>query len=311
MRAFIIPEFGNPGRMGEKPTPTLDDGQILVRVKAAGVNAMDPIFRAGFARDFMEHRFPLTPGLDYAGTVAAVAPDVARFAVGDEVFGAVGKPYAGDGSFAEYVAVNATLAAHRPLELLPAVAAGLPTAGGTALAAVDAVGADGGDSIAVIGAAGGVGGFAVQLAVLRGLHVIAVTRPEHAAYVQELGAADVIDYTVGNVTEDLRAKAPNGLAGIIDVFDDTTGLLALVPAVRPGGRIVSPAAMDIERAFAGQPVSGHAVRAATNRVVELGELAASGRLRVDVEVLPLERAAEAIHRQSTRGHRGKLVLEVE
>jgi NADPH:quinone reductase-like Zn-dependent oxidoreductase len=310
MRAFVVSEFGDTGHVGQKPKPEAGEGELLVRVRAAGVNAMDPIFRAGFAKDFMEHRFPLTPGLDYAGTVEAVGTGVEGFQIDDEVLGAVGKPYAGEGSFAEYATVNATLAAHRPSGLSPEAAAGLPTAGGTALAAIDALDAKAGDKIAVIGAAGGVGGFAVQLGALRGLDVVAVTRPEHAAYVRELGASDVIDYTAATVTEQLRAKAPNGLAGIVDLFHDAQGLLALAPAVRPGGRIASPAAMGIEEAFAGQPVSGHAVRAATDRVAELAELAGLGRLRVDVEVLPLERGAEAIHRQSTRGNRGKLVLAI-
>jgi NADPH:quinone reductase-like Zn-dependent oxidoreductase len=199
MRAFIVPEFGNPGHVGEKAKPEAGEGELLVRVRAAGVNAMDPIFRAGFAKDFMEHRFPLT---------------------------------------------------------------------------------------------------------------LAVTRAEHAAYVRELGATDVVDYSAGDVTEQLRSKVPQGLAGIVDVFHDAQGLLALAPAVRAGGRIATPAAPGAEQAFAGQPVSAHSVQAATDRVAELGELAAEGRLRVDVEIVPLEQAADAIHRQSTRGNRGKLVLTI-
>jgi len=118
---------------------------------------------------------------------------------------------------------------------------------------------------------------------------------------------------VGNV-ENLVNMGPEmlmkGLAGIIDVFHDATGLLALVPAVRPGGRIASASAQGAEQAFAGQPVSVHLVRAAVDRAAELADLASTGKLAVDVEVLPLELAAEAVHRQSTRGNRGKLVLAV-
>jgi NADPH:quinone reductase-like Zn-dependent oxidoreductase len=97
MRAFMVEQFGDAGSVGERPKPDAGDGQLLVRVRAAGVNAFDPVVRAGFLKDFMEHRFPLTPGLDYAGTVEALGPGVAGFAVGDEVFGAVGKPYQGEG----------------------------------------------------------------------------------------------------------------------------------------------------------------------------------------------------------------------
>ncbi len=311
MRAFMVNQFGDAGSVGERPKPEADDGQLLVRVRAAGVNAFDPVVRAGFLKDFMEHRFPLTPGLDYAGTVEALGPGVSGFAVGDEVFGAVGKPYQGEGSFAEYVTAAAALAVHRPEALSAEAAAALPTAGGTALAAVDALEASAGDTVAIFGAAGGVGGFATQLAALRGLKVIAITRPEHDEYVLWLGATDVIDYTAGDVSEALRSKAPEGLAGIIDVFHDAQGLLALAPTVRAGGVIASPAAQGLEQAFAGQAVKGRAVRAATDRVGELAELAANGSLKVEVEVLPLDQAADAIHRQSTRGMRGKLVLKVD
>ena len=311
MRAFLINQFGEPGHVGERPKPEPGEGQLLIRVRAAGVNAMDPIIRAGFAKDFMEHRFPLTPGFDYAGTVEALGPGVAGFEVGDEVFGSVGKSYAGEGSFAEYVTVAATLAARRHSGLSPEAAAALPLAGGTALAAVDDLDARPGDTIAVVGAAGGVGSFVVQLAALRGLKVIAVTRPEHAAYVRGLGAGDVVDYTTGDLTAQLQAMAPEGLAGIVDVFNDAQHLLALVPAIRPGGRIATPAAMGAAQAFEGQPVTAQNVRAATDRVGELAELASGGSLKVEFEVLPLERAADAIDRQSTRGNRGKLVLALE
>jgi NADPH:quinone reductase-like Zn-dependent oxidoreductase len=269
---------------------------------------MDAILRAGFAKDFLEHRFPLTVGLDYAGTVEAVGDGVEGFAPGDEVFGAVGKPYFGEGSFAEFFTVNAALAAHRPAGLSAEAAAALPTAAGTALAAIDALDAQPGDTIAVVGAAGGVGGYAVRLGAERGLRVIAVTRREHAEYVHRLGATDVVDYTSGDVTAQLQGLAGEGLAGIVDVFHDAKGLLELAPAVRPGGRVVSPAAMGLDAAFEGKAVVGQSVRAATDRAGELGELAAKGALDVDIEVLPLDHAAEAVHRQSTRGNRGKLVL---
>src|SRR5207253_1567859 len=196
-------------------------------------------------------------------------------------FGAVGKPYFGEGTFAEYVTAAAALAAKRPAALAPEVAAALPTAGGTGLAAIDALGATSGDPVAVIGAAGGVGSFAVQLGALRGFRVIAVTRAEHADYVRSLGASDVIDYTTGNLTAQLQAKAPAGLAGIVDLFHDAQALLALAPAVREGGTIATPSAMGVDQAFEGQRVTARLVRAATDRVAELGDLAATGRLKVE------------------------------
>ena len=310
MRAMLVTAFGEPGTVGDKPRPEPEAGELLVRVRAAGVNAMDAMVRAGFMKDFMEHRFPLTPGQDYAGTVEALGPEVEGFAPGDEIFGAVGKAYLGGGSFAEYVTVNAALASRRPAGLAPEAAAALTTAGTTALVAVDALDAEAGDTIAVVGAAGGVGGFAVQLATLRGFRVVAVTREEHEPFVRELGAIEVLDYRRGDLTSQLRRAVPDGLAGIVDVFHDADGLLALVPAIKPGGTIATPSAMGAEAAFEGQSVRVRPVRAAVNRAGELAHLAAEGTLKVPLETLPLDQAPEAVHRQATRGNRGKLVLKV-
>lgn len=310
MRAFMVPEFGATGSIGERPTPEPAEGQVLIRVRAASVNAMDPVFRAGWFKDYMEHRLPLTPGLDYAGTVEAVGRGVEDSAIGDEVFGAVAKPYAGEGSFAEYVTVNASRAAKRPADLPVEVAAALPTAGGTALAVVDALAAAEGDRIAIIGAAGGVGAFAVQLAAQRGYRVIAVTRGDQADFVRGLGAADVVDYTAGDIAEQLRALAPEGLAGIADLFHEAEHAAPLAALVRPGGAIVSPIANGIDQALAGGAVAGRYVLADVGRAGELGAMAASGSLTVRVETLPLDLAAEALDRQAMKAVHGKLVLLV-
>jgi NADPH:quinone reductase-like Zn-dependent oxidoreductase len=310
MRAFIVPEFGQPGAVGERPAPEAGDGQILVRVKVAGVNAMDPFVRAGFMKDFMEHRLPLTLGRDYAGTVAAVGPGVTAFAIGDEVFGSVNKPYQGEGSFAEFVTAGASDAALRPDALSPEQAATLPVAGGTALAALDALGLDKGETVAIIGAGGGAGSFATRLAAERGLHVIAVTKGENADYVRGLGADEVVDYQAGDVAEQLLAAHPDGVAGVIDLFHDAQGAAELAAAVRPGGRIAGAAAMGIEQVLADGPVTGIGIAAAVDRAAELGQLAAVGRLEVATEVLPLDRAAEALDRQMTKQVRGKQVLRI-
>ena len=100
MRAFAISQFGEPGSVVERPTPIPQPGEVLVRVRAAGVNAMDPILASGAYQAMMEHRLPLTPGLDMSGTVEAVGPDVEDLRVGDEVYGRSTKPYYGEGTLA-------------------------------------------------------------------------------------------------------------------------------------------------------------------------------------------------------------------
>jgi NADPH2:quinone reductase len=310
MRAFVVQEFGQPGQVEDRPVPEPGEGQVLVRVRAAGVNAADVMVRAGYLKDYMEHRFPLTPGRDFAGTIEAVGPGVTDFAPGDEVFGSADKPYQGEGSYAEFATAFAPNVARRPDGVSVEQAAALPVAGGTALAALDALGASEGDSIAVIGAAGGVGGFVTAIAAARGLRVIAVTKRANADYVRGLGASDVVDYTTGDVASQLREKQPDGLAGVVDLYNDAQGAAALASVVRPGGRIVSSIAMGIDQALAGQPVTGHLVQAAVDRPAELGELAAAGTVRPEIEVLPLDRAAEALDRQMSKQVRGKQVLAV-
>lgn len=311
MRAFAVTEFGQAGSIIDRPVPQAETGQVLVRVHAAGVNAMDPGLVSGLMKDYMEHRLPLTPGLDYAGTVVAVGPDVEGLAIGDEVYGSVGKPHFGDGSWAEYVTVTAALAVRRPAALTAVDAAALPLAGATALAAIDALEVSAGDTIVIVGAGGGVGSYAIQLAAQRGVRVIAVTSAANSDRVRDLGAVEVIDYASGDVADRIATLRPGGVAGFVDMFHDAGALLPFAAVVRPGGRIVSPIAMGIEEAFAGQPVAGRMIRAALDRVAELGEAAARGDLRVTVETLPLEDAQIALDRQASRQVPGKLVLVVD
>jgi len=311
MRAYVVPDFGAPGTVGERPTPEPGAGEILVRVKAASVNAVDPILLSGAYKDFMEHRFPFVPGSDYAGTVVALGRDVGGFAVGDEVFGAVGKAHVGEGSFAESVTANAALAFRRPNELSAESAAALPLAGGTALAEVDAAEVGDGDTVLIVGSGGGVGAFATQLAARRGARVIAVTKPEQADEVRRLGASEVLDYTAGDLVGQVRAVAPDGVTVLIDHFHDAAGLVPIAAVVQPGGRIVSPIAMGGAEALADLPVTFHLANAALGRVDELAEAATRGELDVAVETFPLDQTADALARQMTRQARGKLVVVID
>lgn len=309
MRAFAVPEFNGAGSVVERPVPTPDEGQVLVRVRAAGVNPMDPFVVSGVMSGMLEHRLPIVPGFDYAGTVEALGPGVSGLKVGDEVYGAVGKSFFGEGSWAEYVVVNAALANHRPKALGAIEAAALPTAGGTAIALWDALGAKRGDTILVVGAAGGVGSFVTQLAVRAGVTVIAATRAKGRDFVMSMGASEVVD-SAGDIVAQVRKRHPDGVTGIIDTYNEVAGLKVLAPIVQPGGRIVSPKARGAEDAFADQPVEAVVVSAALGRVGELGDLAARGELKVPVTTLALDHAGRALKAIGSAGVRGKLVVMV-
>lgn len=312
MRAFAVRQFGEAGSVQERPRPEAQAGEVLVHVRAAGVNAMDPILTTGAYKEMMEHRLPLIPGLDFSGTVEAVGSGVESFRVGDEVFGRSTKLHFGEGTFAEFVATPVSGVARKPASLSHTDAAALPLAGSAAIALVDAVELRSGETVVIVGAAGGVGSYATQLAARTGARVIAVTRSDHADHVRDLGAADVIDYSVGDVAAQIRAIAPDGVDAIIDLHSDRDALLGLVATAKRGGRIVSPLnAVDAD-ALAELGLTGSNVSAATDRVGELGDLAASGVLRVPVtRTFTLGETNDALAEQASGQSRGKLVILIE
>jgi NADPH:quinone reductase-like Zn-dependent oxidoreductase len=195
MKAIVQETYGSADvlelRDVDQPTPSA--GEVLVRVRAAGVSRGDVHLMKGepyLMRAAFGIRAPKNPvpGLDVAGTVVAIGPDVTRFAVGDEVFGIA------RGSFAEYAVAREDKLAHKPSSLTFPQAAAMPISGLTALRAIDVAGVHAGQSVLVIGASGGVGSYAVQLAVASGATVTGVASGAKAQLVWDLGASDVIDY---------------------------------------------------------------------------------------------------------------------
>ena len=180
MKAYAIDEFGVPGSIHDLPVPEPDEGQVRVRVAVAGVNPFDNAVIQGYLKDVMEHRFPLVPGMDAAGSIDAVGAGVSAWSAGDDVFGAVGKMYLGGGTLAEFVTMSAGTIAGRPSAIERAVAAAIPTAGVTALIIADALALVEGHTVVAVGATGGVGTYFVQLAAKRGARVVAVCSGENA-----------------------------------------------------------------------------------------------------------------------------------
>src|SRR5438128_3933910 len=107
MKAFALDEVGRPGSIKDLPVPEPVEGQVRIRVNAAGLNPFDNAVVQGFLKDRMEHRFPLVPGMDASGTVEGLGDGVDAWSVGDEVFGSVGKAYLGEGTLADLVTMSA------------------------------------------------------------------------------------------------------------------------------------------------------------------------------------------------------------
>ena len=275
---------------------------------------MDPIYIAGWMKDYQEHRFPFVPGIDLSGVVERLGAGVGGFAAGDEVYGVVARPYVGEGTYAEFAIVGADSIAPKPASLTHEEAASVPHAGLTALAAVDAAELQAGQVVAVVGATGGVGSFVTQLAALRGATVIAVTSPDGAAQALEYGATATVDYSTGDVSVKLLAAHPGGIDALIDLHSDGDVLEQYATAVRADGVVVSPRGPAASAAPALEARGVRFVganRAPATRLPEITALFDAGKLRVPpIKVYPLDQAPAALAEMAAGHVRGKLVISI-
>ncbi len=314
MKAFAVEELGRPGAVRDLPVPEPVEGQVRIRVAAAGLNPFDNAVLQGYLKDRMEHRFPLVPGMDASGTVEALGEGVDGWTVGDEVFGSVGKAYLGEGTLADFATMSAGTVARKPASIEHAVAAAIPVAGVTALTLADALQLSEGHVMVAIGATGGVGSYLVQLAAGRGARVIAVCSGENADYARRLGAAEVIDYTADDVVEAVRSRHPDGIDAIADMHGDREGVAKLAEQVRSGGHVASAVgAADAEalgeRGIEATNVMGMVTTASLQSLaamLERGEIASP-----DIRTFPLADAGQAFATLATGHVRGKIVVTLE
>ena len=284
----------------DRPIP--GPGEVLVRVKAAGINPGEASIRKGLFADRWPSTFPSGQGSDLAGIVEEVGPGVANVAVGDEVIG-----FSNDrSSQAELVVIDSGNLVPRPANVPWEQAGALFVAGTTAYAAVRSVALKAGDTVVVSGAAGGVGSIAVQLARVAGAKVIGLAGDANHQWLTDHG---VIPIAYGDGVEG-RIRAASG--GKVDAFVDTFGggyvELALklgVPANRIDTIIDFAAAAKY-----GVKTEGNQAAANAEVLGELAGLLASGRLEIPIaKVYPLAEVRDAYRELEQRHTRGKIVLE--
>jgi NADPH:quinone reductase-like Zn-dependent oxidoreductase len=302
VKAVRFGEYGGIDvlRVLDVPQPVPGPGQVLVQVKAAGINPGEAKIREGLLHARWPTVFPSGQGSDLAGIVAAAGPGVAAVAAGDEVIGYTDNR----ASHAEYVLVEAQNLTAKPAGVRWEVAGSLFVVGATAYAAVRAVSLAGGDTVVVSGAAGGVGSLAVQLARLAGATVIGLAGPANHEW---LAGHGVIPVTYGDGVADRIRHA----AGQVDAFIDTFGAdyvqLALELGVKPSrvDTIVNFGAVEQY----GIKAEGSAAGASASVLAELAELNASGQLEIPIAAtFPLAEVQDA-YRLLAQGHvRGKIVL---
>jgi NADPH:quinone reductase-like Zn-dependent oxidoreductase len=302
-RAVRFSEYGGVDVLSvvDIDPPVPGPGELLVRVRAAGINPGESKIREGLLHELWPATFPSGQGSDLAGVVEQAGDGADGFAVGDEVIGYTDNR----ASHAELVLVDAEHATRRPGNVPWEVAGSLFVAGATAYAAVRAVAAGPGDALVVAGAAGGVGSIAVQLAARTGATVIGLAR---AANHEWLRAHGVLAITYGEgVAPRIREAAPGG----VDAFIDTVGGGYVELALELG---VAPERIDTIVDFAavekhGVKAQGNAAGASAETLAVLAGLIADGALEIPIaRVYPLDHVRDA-YRELEQGHtHGKIVL---
>ncbi|ANP90041.1 NADP-dependent oxidoreductase [Rhizobium leguminosarum] len=334
MKAVRFHEFGGPEvlRYEEAPRPALTAGEVLVRVHAIGLNPPDWYLREGYKMLPQEWQpkvsFPVVPGTDISGVVHAIAEDVGKFSIGDEVYSMVRFPsgLAGESrGYAEYVSVPASELARKPSGIDHVSAAAAPMSLLTAWQFLIELGHNepnplqpnrhepvplAGKTVMVNGAAGGVGHLAVQLAKWKGAHVIAVASGKNETLLRDLGADEIIDY---------GKQAPEGVVRDLDLVIDAVGgpeTERFLRTLKRGGSLfpIFPlgfAGAD-EAAARGMTVSTTQVRSNGAQLEQIGRLLDDGTIRTVIDsTYPLPEARQA-HEKAAKGHiQGKIVLTVE
>jgi NADPH:quinone reductase-like Zn-dependent oxidoreductase len=310
MKAVQVHNYGGPEvlRFEDAPRPTPESGELLIKVHAASVNAIDWKLRAGYMKDVFPLPLPYIPGWDVSGVVEAIGPGVTRFRKGDEVYAVSDGARGGKGTYAEYVVIKEPEAAAKPKSIDHVHTASIPVVGLTAWQALfDQAGLNKGEKVLIHGAAGGVGSVAVQLAKWKGAHVIGTASGKNQALLRELGVDEPINYEKTRFEDVVRD---------VDVVLDTLGgdtQNRSWRVLKKGGILVSIVGPPAEEEAARYGVrstfmAGHPSSA---QLTEIAKLVDAGKVKPVVEtVLPLSDVRRA-HELTETGHgRGKTVLKV-
>ncbi|MCC5905468.1 MAG: NADP-dependent oxidoreductase [Balneolaceae bacterium] len=312
MNAAFFEKYGEPDvvKTGKLPKPEPGEAEVLVRVKSAGVNPVDTAIVRGLMKEKIHAEFPAVPGWDLAGKVEETGFAARRFKPGDEVYAYVRRPFIGQGTFAEYVAIPESYLALRPQNISMEEAGGIPLVGLTAYQSLfDAGNLQQGQIVLILGASGGVGTFAIQLAKTKGVEVIGVASEKNHNYMKELGADHTIDYNDNHVGEAVSAIAPGGVNLIYDCSRGVAfGQVMETGVLKKGGKIVSitkskpDISDDIDFSYV-------FVEPNARQLERISELADEGSIRVPVtKSYSLDDVPEALKAIEKLHTRGKIVI---
>ncbi|WP_418122137.1 NADP-dependent oxidoreductase [Chryseobacterium sp. PTM-20240506] len=309
MKAIIINEFGTADQLkiAEIEKPVITSDQVLIKVKAIGINPVETKIRAGSHISSKTLKFPAILGKDFSGIVEEVGKNVQNVEVGDAVFGLATQTYA------EYIAVSPEVFIKKPENITFEEAAAAPLAGLTAYQAIhDHLKVQSGEHILVQSAAGGVGHFAVQLAKIAGASVSGTASGKNIEFIKELGVDQPIDYKNQRFEEILSD---------LDAALDTMGgevLYGSINCVKPGGKVVclpsytkdDPKAIELAQKR-NINLMWTMLTFKRESLIKLSELIEKGLLKIFVgEILPMNEIAEAHREIETHRTKGKIVVRI-
>lgn len=311
MQAVRFHQFGSPevlviDSIPRPPSPGA--GQVLVRVHAAGVNPVDAAVRAGFLQGRVPITLPAIPGVELSGIIEEIGADVTTYGIGQAIYSNT-IANIGNGSNAEYVLLPVDTIAPMPGNLDFEQAASVPHGARTAWSGLFEYGdLQPGQRILIQGGAGGVGMYVVQLAHIKGAHVIATTSTDNVEFVRELGADEVIDYTKTN---------PADAAHDVDMVYDCVGGEVMERSwqtLKKGGILISAVGFPAEETVIKYGVRSARVmmpRDLPSILKQITELVEAGKLKPHIRnIFPIEQVAKAHTLCETRHGRGRIVLRI-
>jgi NADPH:quinone reductase-like Zn-dependent oxidoreductase len=310
MKASYIENYGDFDNLitGDLERPEPGEGEVLVRIKAAGVNPVDAAIVRGMLKDFIPGEFPLIPGWDMAGVVESRGHAARRFREGDEVYGYVRRPKIQHGSFAQYMALPESYLAIRPQKLSMEESGGIPLVGLTAYQSLFEAGTlSKDDTLLILGASGGVGTLAVQLAKTVGANVIAVASKANHDYMKGLGADETVDYNENHLGKAVSEIMPDGVDMIFHCSRGDS-LNQSIETLKPDGRLVSITNRqpDIRNDIKFEYVF---VEPNALQLQHIQQLTDEGNITLpELKTFELEDTAKALNQIETLHTKGKLVI---
>jgi NADPH:quinone reductase-like Zn-dependent oxidoreductase len=308
MKAAYIEEYGGSDqfKIGELPMPEIGVKDVLIEVHAASINPVDWKIRQGYLKTMIPYQMPLVLGWDVAGTVSAVGSEVTDFKIGDEVFS---RPnIMRQGTYAEFVAVDANLVVAKPAKLSFEQAAALPLVAHTAWEVMfEIMDLKAGDRIFIGAGSGGVGTVAIQLARAYGAYVVTSTSTKNLEWVKALGADEVVDYTVQNPNDTVR-----GMNFILDAVGGEQQA-QMYQMLKPNGLLVSITSQPNEEQAKAAGMRSAYVFMQPNgeRLKKIAQAVDDGQLMPVIDSVFVLTQTKQAHDHAETGHaKGKVVIKV-